>query len=239
MIIDATSLVTNPLGQGGPQLPGNIIGIAVHHTGGEVVGAPILTEAQERAVIRAIDFQHTRPPQDFGGFGYHGIAFASGRAYKCGEGQRAHVKGRNHQLRGYVLHGNFVSVQPSDLQLSGLRELMQADFDKFGRVLEIRGHGQWALPGEGTECPGLVVPRDWVAFMQPPPLPMPDGWVASHNQVLCFNGNGEVVVAIGDWEGEFPGQVAKLFGGRWLWLRIGEANPDGSYNAIWSPNKGD
>lgn len=232
MIIDATGLVTNPQGQGGPQNPASIIGIAVHHTGGGE-GAPMLSEAQELAVIKAIDFQHTRPPQDFGGFGYHGIAFASGRAYKCGEGQRAHVKGRNHQLRGYVLHGNFVNVAPSDLQLSGLRELMQADWDKYQRQLPIQGHDEWALPGQGTECPGIVSPRDWAAFMAPPPVPDFDGWITQHNQVLCIQ-NGEVVVAIGDWEGQRPGQVAKLFGTDWWWLR---KNSDGS--AFWSQEKGD
>lgn len=238
MIIDARNLVTNPQGQGGPQPMEGVIGITVHHTDGQ---QRIMSEAEERAVIKAIDFQHTRPPQDFGGFGYHGIAFASGRAYYCGDGQRAHVAKRNHQLRGYVFHGNFEHVMPSELQMSGMRELIMADRARFPQFLPVKGHDEWALTSDGTVCPGIVSPHDWEAELAivPPNPQMPDGWVAVHNQVLCFNGDGEVVLAIGDWEGERPGQIAKLFGTEWLWLKKGRPRENGDFDAVWSPIKGD
>lgn len=228
MIIDATSLVTNPQGNKA-QDPANVIGFAVHHTVGVNY---IQSEADERATIRTIDQQHVA--QDFGGFGYHYIVFPSGRAYKCGEGQRAHVKGRNHQLRGIAMSGTFTSQQPTEAAYNGLREILLKERETFYKGYEIRGHREWALPGEGTECPGAIVPKDWDTFMNPPaPTPMQSGWIVSHNQILATQDN-LVVMAIGDWEGKFPGRIAKLFGTEWWWLRKGANN-----EAYWSQEAGD
>lgn len=233
MILDARDLVTNPEGNR-PQDPNLVIGLAVHYTVGQNI---VQTEAEERAVIRAIDRQHVG--QDFGGFGYHGITFPSGRSYYCGDGQRAHVAKRNHQLRGWALHGTFTEQLPGPAQFAGLREALTAERSRFSWLVPIKGHREWALPGEATQCPGLVVPRDWDSFLAPPvPPPMADGWVALHNQLLAVKG-GEVFVAIGDWEGEHPGRIAKRFGDQWLWLRRSAEVADGTSNAYWSTEKGD
>lgn len=228
MIIDATSLVTKPEGRK-PQDPALVIGFAIHHT----VGVNnVQSESDERMTIRAIDQQHVA--QNFGGFGYHYIVFPSGRAYKCGEGQRAHVAGRNHELRGIVMSGTYTSQQPSLAAQNGLREVLWKEFEIFYKSYEIRGHREWALSGEGTVCPGMIVPKDWNAFMNQAPVePSTDGWVVSHNQILAMQ-DGLVVMAIGDWEGVYPGRIAKLFGDQWWWLRKGEAG-----NAYWSQEAGD
>ena len=228
MILDATSLVTNPLGRK-PQDPALVIGFAVHHTVGVNY---VQNEADERSTIRAIDQQHVA--QDFGGFGYHYIVFPSGRAYKCGEGQRAHVAKRNHELRGIAMSGNFVSQQPTEAAYNGLREILLKERETYYKGYEIRGHREWALPGEGTECPGSIVPKDWKAFMDDVPVPVAsNGWVVSHNQILAMQ-DDLVVMAIGDWEGKYPGRIAKLFGDKWWWLRKGSNN-----EALWSEEAGD
>lgn len=245
MIIDARNLVTNPDGNK-PQDPLAVIGIGVHHTGGEEP-ATLLSEAQEREVIKAIDRDHVA--KGFGGFGYHGITFVSGRSYYCGDGQRAHVAKRNHELRGWVLHGNFVATLPGQAQMDGLREALLAERKKFAyvAVLPIKGHKEWALPGEGTECPGLLVPRDWEAFLYPaPPRKFiagdADGGIeVAGNQLLVWN-NGVCVFAFGDFEGTSPGQLAKLYGNKWEWLRRGAPitpASDDLAGAVWSKNKGD
>lgn len=163
VIFDATNLVTNPAGNR-PQDPALLIGIAIHHTVGR---NNIENETDERATIVAIDRQHVS--QGFGGFGYHGIVFPSGRAYRCGEGQRAHVKGRNHQLRGWVFSGTYTNVLPTDAAFEGMREALLEERARFG-PLEVKGHSEWALPGEGTACPGIIVPRDWNALLAPAAL---------------------------------------------------------------------
>lgn len=225
MIIDARSLVSNPEGNR-PQDPALVIGFAIHHTVGVNY---VQSEADERMTIRAIDQQHVG--QDFGGFGYHYIVFPSGRAYLCGEGQRAHVAKRNHELRGVVFSGTYTSTLPTIEAQDGLREVLSHERSRFGNQ-PIKGHTEWALPGEGTSCPGMIVPRDWEAFMNQE-VPDVDGWVVSHNQILAMQ-NNLVVMAIGDWEGKYPGRIAKLFGNEWWWLRKGEAG-----NAYWSQEAGD
>jgi hypothetical protein len=159
MIIDGTNLVTNPAGNKA-QDPARVIGWAVHHTVGNNA---VQDEAGERGTIKAIDLQHVG--QNFGGFGYHYIVFPSGRAYICGEGQRAHVAQRNHELRGIALSGTFTNAMPGEAQMAGLREVLARERLRFGER-PIKGHKEWALAGEGTACPGVVAPRDWEAFMQ-------------------------------------------------------------------------
>lgn len=240
MIIDARNLVTKPEGNK-PQSPASLIGFAVHHTVG---GNEVYSEDKERGIIAAIDAQHVS--QGYGGFGYHYIVFASGRAYWCGEGQRAHVAQRNHELRGVALHGTFTSTLPGEAQWAGLREILLYERATFGN-LPIKGHKEWALPGEGTACPGVVAPRDWEAFLNPQPArkfiagDADGGLEVAGNQLLVWN-NGVCVLALGDFEGQAPGQIAKLFGENWRWLRQGEnvvPLTDDVREAVWSTAKGD
>lgn len=213
MIIDATSLVTNPQGNR-PQDPARVIGVAVHHTVGNNA---VQSEADERATIQAIDRQHVA--QNFGGFGYHYLVFASGRAYKCGEGQRAHVAGRNHELRGVAMSGTFTNQLPTDAAMDGLREVLRTE--AFIAPV-IKGHREWALPGEATACPGMIVPRDWAAFMEPPRnFILGDencGIEKRGNQTFIWN-NGVAGNAIGNFDGTLPGALYHLAGSEWEEVR--------------------
>ncbi len=148
LLIDARSAVTQP----GGWAPLSPIDVAVHHT---VTTAPsvFVTEGAEMEHIRAIDAYHVA--QGFGGFGYHAIAFPSGRAYLCGDlnGARAHVLHRNQELRGVALAGTFTDSLPSAQQLAAARAAVAA-CRADAPTIPIRGHRQWALPDGATACPG-------------------------------------------------------------------------------------
>lgn len=171
-MIDARNHVTKPEGNR-PQDPGNVTGIAIHHSvSGDYLGENATIE-QELAHIRAIDQYHVG--LDYGGFGYHTAAFASGRVYRCGEGQRAHVAKRNHQLRGIVAIGTFTDRLPGPAQMAGILEAIRWHRADLGRDVEVAGHGAWALPGQGTGCPGELNHVNWEQLLSvAPPAPQED-----------------------------------------------------------------
>lgn len=106
--------------------------------------------------------------------------------------------------------------------------------------------------GTGTACPSGRIPWDAIlaGLNAPAPAPQPErrfiagdhggGLEVAGNQLIVWN-NGVSVLAIGDYEGEAPGQIAKLFGTEWQWLRskkFGQIQFD-EQGAMWSPTKGD
>jgi hypothetical protein len=117
------------------------------------------TEQDEINHIRMIDAYHVSI--DFGGFAYHACAFPSGRAYQTGDfnGSRAHVWGRNHELLGWVLIGNYESQLPSSGGLAAAAECERAFNAYLGRQVPLKGHRDWALPDHGTACPSRVRER--------------------------------------------------------------------------------
>ncbi len=160
MLLDGTPHVSNPAGNGAQ---GVIVGIAIHHT----VGVNLVqTEEEERATIKRIDLQHKANP-GWGGFGYHGIVFPSGRAYHCGEGRRAHVEKRNHELRGWAFSGTFTTEQPTGLAWEGMKEALL--WERRLAPIPVAGHRELTAPGTGgTICPGAIVPFDWETWLAPP-----------------------------------------------------------------------
>lgn len=169
MIRNAQAQVTAPDGRG-PLVP---VGIAVHHS--VTKADEHWLEAQERIHIQTIDQYHASPPPlgaGFGLFGYHMAVFPSGRVYLCGEldGMRAHVAKRNHELIGIVAIGNFVGGPPLAPQLEGIIEAIRYVREQVG-PLPIKGHNDWALPGEGTACAGALNNVDWEPLLRmSPPL---------------------------------------------------------------------
>ena len=160
-MIDASANVTAPEGRG--RL--SPIGIALHHS--VTTMDADATEAQELAHIEAIDRHHVSI--GYGGFGYHSAVFPSGRAYICGQltGMRAHVARRNHELIGIVAIGNFVGGLPLQPQMEGIVEAIKDTRSWFpDRSLPVKGHNDWALPGEGTACAGLLNGVDFDALLQ-------------------------------------------------------------------------
>jgi hypothetical protein len=159
-LIDVRSSMTGAAGRFKTQREG-LIGIAVHHSvSGDYLTASA-SQADEVAHLQAIDRYHVG--RDFGGIGYHLAAFASGRLYLLGDldGARAHVAGRNQELLGIVAIGTFTERLPGDREIAALREGIRHVREFAGRPLPAKGHGAWALPGEGTACPGKLADVGW------------------------------------------------------------------------------
>lgn len=202
---------------------GVIIGTAIHHS--VTFMHTEATESQELNHIRAIDNYHLS--LGYGGFGYHAAAFPSGRAYLCGDGQRAHVEGRNHQLYGIVAIGNFVDALPTPAQLDAIRSLIVYP------ELPVKGHNEWALPGKGTACAGQLNGFDWREGQPDPTLAYRPGLGGLH-QVGQYQVLYSLGVPIWRYGGSLPGQTAKNFGGAWRWLRV---KPDST--VYFSAEEGD
>lgn len=109
------------------------------------------------------------------------------------------------------------------------------------------------IGGSGTACPSGRIPWDTILarLAVPPPAPEPErrfiagdaggGLEVAGHQLIVWN-EGIAVLAIGDFEGEAPGQIAKLFGSEWRWLRQGAPIvplTDDIKEAVWSTAKGD
>jgi hypothetical protein len=158
-LIDARQHVTNP--EGWRKVPkADIVGKAAHHSvSGTFFMAGETTEQDEINHIRMIDQYHVSI--DYGGFAYHACGFPSGRAYQTGDfdGARAHVWGRNHELLGWVLIGDYQDQLPSASGLAAAAECERAFNAYLGREVPLKGHRDWALPGHGTACPGRVRER--------------------------------------------------------------------------------
>jgi hypothetical protein len=139
----------------------SLLGIAIHHSVSGDYLSPAATQAEEFAQLQAIDRYHVS--ENFGGIGYHAAASASGRLYLLGDldAARAHVAGRNHELLGLVAIGTFTSRLPGEEQLQAIQEGIRLLRKSAGRELPAKGHGAWALPGEGTTCPGMLAEIDW------------------------------------------------------------------------------
>ena len=158
-ILDIRTQMTNPAGRFQTVKPA-LIGIAVHHSVSGDYLMPDATEAEELLHLKTIDRYHV--DQEFG-IGYHMAAAASGRLYQLGDlnGARAHVAGRNHELLGLVAIGTFTERLPAERQMDAMFEAVRRLRDFAGRQLPVQGHAAWALPGQGTACPGLLAKVDW------------------------------------------------------------------------------
>ncbi len=173
-ILDARDIILKPHGVA-KHPASSFIGIAIHHTVTNMTAST--TIAAERAHIRAIDTAHARR---FGGeysIGYHVLVFPSGRAYQVGDydGQRAHVKARNHQLIGIAAVGNFTDALPEQAQWDGIVGAVKGLLVVYpGR--EIKGHNDWARPGEGTACAGMLNDVKWDDVLLAPTPSAPLAW---------------------------------------------------------------
>lgn len=121
-------------------------GIAVHHS----------ASARGTAPASIADYHVTH--NGWAGIGYH-IVIRQGVAHYVGDiaTQRAHVAGRNHELSGICVTGDYTKEAPRTEDLDTLRLVVESLDELLGKRLPINGHGGWALAGHKTECPGALV----------------------------------------------------------------------------------
>lgn len=143
---------------GRPRLMSNLLGLAVHHDG--VIMAPgdrdyngtTLNEDLER--LGAI-YRHGAD-QGWGGFPYQFVASPNGRLFYTTDVSLfgAHVARRNHELLGLALMGDFSATWPGQALLCAAGLGVVTAWHLAGRLLDVRGHREWALAGHPTVCPG-------------------------------------------------------------------------------------
>ena len=146
-----------------PRLPmdlARVNAIAIHHTA-TLYLPPNATEEDELNQIAVIHIYHKS--KGFGGFGYHFIAFPSGRVYLVTPLTQwgTHVEDENDHLYGIAVAGTFTDTVPGLLQREGVAEAITAIYATLGRRVPIRPHRAWNPPWGGTICPGNTW-RDWV-----------------------------------------------------------------------------
>ena len=126
------------------------IGFANHHSVTRQRYASMVEEVQH---IKAINDYHIA--QGYGGFGYNGCVFESGRVYVVGDGsgQRAHVAYRNHELEGLCWIGDYSTASPPLGIILGAARWHVAKFRQHGLV-PVRAHGDWAVRGWESACNG-------------------------------------------------------------------------------------
>lgn len=143
-------------------------GIAVHHSvsGGDWGWlAHDRTQKEEVNHLLAIDRWHSPPNNNWGGFGYHVAAFASGRVYLAGSlnTARAHVASLNKRFIGLVLIGDFTDAVPLESHLEAAREGVAFIRDFYGRALPLAPHRMIRL--QNTTCPGNRW-REWMPLLE-------------------------------------------------------------------------
>ncbi|MCL4534929.1 MAG: peptidoglycan recognition protein family protein [Bacteroidetes bacterium] len=101
------------------------------------------------------------------GIGYHFLVHEDGGIDYVGDLStvRYNVAGRNREVVGICIPGDFTKQAPNELQLGATRNLVSVlrpvlDPDETGRV-KLVGHRDVALLGYGTICPGETW-RGWI-----------------------------------------------------------------------------
>lgn len=103
------------------------------------------------------------------GIGYHYLVHQDGAIEYVGDilEVRYNVAGRNQEVIGVCLPGDFRGQPPGEAQVEAARTLLANLQFALGWFVPILGHREMTLAGFGTSCPGdtfLTGPRwkDWV-----------------------------------------------------------------------------
>jgi len=121
--------------------------IVLHHSG--VAGD------QSAATIANYHVQSNGWP----GIGYHYLVHPDGLIEYVGDvlTVRYNVASRNKECIGVCLPGDFTSIPPTDQQLAAARALVRF-LQGVVPAASVVGHGDIALPGWETSCPGATWP---------------------------------------------------------------------------------
>lgn len=111
------------------------------------------------------------------GIGYHFVVYPHKVRYVGSlDTERANVWGRNAEVIGISLVGDFSKEPPASSTLDLCKRLCNVLDSYLGRLLPRVGHRDASLPGHGTECPGESAygPDGWLQRIQPDAPGQPD-----------------------------------------------------------------
>jgi len=153
------------------------------------------------------------------GIGYQWIVHQDGRTEYCQDISRAsyNVAGRNGEVIGICLPGDWTSHAPPEAQLIAARRLVAEIQYALGWFVPVVGHSDVALAGYGTACPGNSWPtwREAVTVkLDTTPVPPP-----AYQFVLGFKDLADRLGAAAGMplENEHPGQIQETSTGYLLW----------------------
>jgi len=128
--------------------------LVVHHTGANVDNTPEQIDAYHRTLVDS--YGNLWP-----GIGYHMVVKQTGEVYYVGDARtkRANVYGRNGEVFGIVLCGDFSTRQPNPAQIAGAKAAIRFALEEIGRGVPIVGHREAALTISPTSCPGDTWPE--------------------------------------------------------------------------------
>ena len=133
-------------------------GDAVHHDGvimepgdHDYSGSTLDEDPERLDVIYRVCIE-----RGWGGFCYHAVASPNGRTFYTQSvgNYGAHVARRNHELLGLALLGDFTFHPPGQAQLCAAGLGLITLWHLTGRLLDTRGHREFAMPSWPTTCPG-------------------------------------------------------------------------------------
>jgi hypothetical protein len=135
-----------------------LLGIAVHHDaaimapGDEDFDGTTLDED-----LRRLDLIYrVSNDRGWGGFPYHMVASPNGRTFYTTDVSffGAQVADRNNELVGVALMGLFTDKAPERAQLCAAGLAIVSFWHFFNRLVDVKGHREWARAWSPTECPG-------------------------------------------------------------------------------------
>lgn len=120
--------------------------IVIHHS-----AVPVDSAAE------AIARYHSESLQ-WPGIGYHFVVHQDGHSEWCQDLDRMsyHVSGRNREMVGICLPGDWSGQIPPAAQLAACRRLVAEIQFQLGWFVPVRGHREVARPGQWTACPGAT-----------------------------------------------------------------------------------
>jgi hypothetical protein len=133
-------------------------GIAVHHDAAIMApgdqnydGSTLDEDLRRLDVIYNVGIS-----RGWGGFPYHFVGSPNGRTFYTTDLSffGAQVAGRNDTLVGVALMGLFTDAKPVPADLCGAALAIVSIWSIIGRLLDVKGHREWALDWSPTNCPG-------------------------------------------------------------------------------------
>jgi hypothetical protein len=94
--------------------------------------------------------------EGWGNYPYHLTASPNGRLFLCRDLDRrgSHIYWRNHETLGLVMLGNYMEASPGDAQLCAAAAGLVLALRELGRLVQLVGHREYAVPEHPTVCPG-------------------------------------------------------------------------------------